>query len=272
MATPAGSAPPRPVLVVSHERSGTHMLLDLLRRSFPPCRARPAFGRNPHDWLYFNLDRLCPEHAFAVGTAFADWAFARVTRPLLKSHALPGFAGVRPDARVWLDDTLSRSTKLYVLRDCRAVMPSFHRHQISIDPLTTRNFSEFLRTPIDKLTPPQTWARHASAWTAQEGVHVVRYEAMIAHPEAVQKTLASVLSETPDPTVKSLVPPRGESPWAARLARLTGRLESSNLVEVGKRTPRWHELFTPEDLVFMDEQAGEAMRVLGYSVNDGPRP
>jgi len=253
------------VLVVSHERSGTHLLIDLLRRNIPVCRARPALGRNPHDWLYFSLDRLNTGHRRAVPTAFADAALARAPRPLLKSHALPGFAGVRPDARAWLDDTLGRTTTLYVLRDGRAVMPSFHRHRMAMDPGTPLEFSRFLRTPIKGRTPPRAWAAHVNAWTARAGVQVVRFEEMTGEPAAALGRLAAILGETADPAVRDALPPRGASPWAARVARLTGRLKSSNLVEVGGRTPRWAEVFTGEDRAFFEGEAGETLAAFGYT-------
>src|SRR4051794_28399866 len=51
----------RPIVVVSHPRSGTHLMMDALRLNFRECRAWKRPGE-PLERLYLNLDSLtCAE-------------------------------------------------------------------------------------------------------------------------------------------------------------------------------------------------------------------
>lgn len=260
----------RPVLVVSHERSGTHLLLDTLRRNFPACRARPRVGANPHDVLYCSVDRLARGHHRPISTRDAEHVLARAPRPLLKSHATPGFEGFGDDARAWLENALEHGLILHVVRDGRAVMPAYHIHRRAIDPGTPSAFSDFLRTPIDGLVPPARWASHTGAWLdrveSDPRAHTVRFEDLLHEPRAQLDRLAELLGEEARPA-DPVLPARGSSPWAARLARLTGRLESTNLVERGARPPKWTDAFSNDDRAEFDRHAGETLLALGYETD-----
>jgi len=262
---------PGALVVASHERSGTHLLIDTLRRNFRACRARPMPGRNPHRWLYFSLDRLAPDHPRPATTREADAALARATRPLVKTHMLPGFDRLNPGGLAWVKWALAGAHTLYVYRDGRAVMPSYHFHAISENPDTPRDFSEFLRTPVRGVTPPERWARHVNAWLAHTRCHdhaaAVRFEDLLADPEGEIRRLGALINEAPLPATPSL-PPRGQSAWSARLARFTGRLDSSNLAERGEHPPAWTELFTPDDRARFHELAGQTLIELGYIADD----
>src|SRR3954454_20906472 len=117
----------RPIVVASHPRSGTHLLIDSLRLNFPECRAWKRLGENLHR-LYLNLDeldRLTPAEAIAVAS--------RCRRPVLKTHALADFSAASlipgpcpcdPALVAWL--RANAASFLYVYRDPREVMKSLH--------------------------------------------------------------------------------------------------------------------------------------------------
>ncbi|MFG0306600.1 MAG: sulfotransferase [Phycisphaerales bacterium JB040] len=257
----------RPVLVVSHERSGTHLLIDTLRRNFPACRARPRLGANPHDVLYCSVDRLADDHPRPITVERAGRVLARAPRPLLKSHATPAFEGFAPGPRAWLEAALGSGVVLWIVRDGRAVMPAYHLHRRAVDPATPAGLSEFLRAPVAGVVPPARWARHAEAWRERSRVdprvHAVRFEDLLADPRGELERLADALGEPARPA-DPILPPRGASPWNARLARLTGRLRSTNLVERAPRPPKWREAFTRDDRADFDRHAGDTLIRLGY--------
>ena len=79
----------RRVVLATHRRSGTHLTLDLLRRHFPPCRARkwPLEGL---DSLYLNLERLIDPRQRISEQRALD-ILGRAPRPIVKTHGLPDF-------------------------------------------------------------------------------------------------------------------------------------------------------------------------------------
>lgn len=63
-----GNLPAKPIVIASHRRSGTHLLIDLFRRQFRECRSWKLPGER-NDRLYVNLDMvfgLCKELPFGI--------------------------------------------------------------------------------------------------------------------------------------------------------------------------------------------------------------
>src|SRR3954451_10415909 len=117
----------RPIVVASHPRSGTHLLIDSLRLNFRECRSWKRLGENLHR-LYLNLDELDglePDEAVELAS--------RCKQPVLKTHALgdfsaaclkPGPCPCDPELVAWL--RANAASFLYVYRDPREVMKSLH--------------------------------------------------------------------------------------------------------------------------------------------------
>ena len=273
------SGTPRAIIVASHERSGTHLLIDVLRRNFAECRARPRPLRNPHDWLYFSADRLREAHPRAVGTDFADRALARARLPIVKTHMLPDWPRLRAECAEWFHDLVEHSVILYVHRDGRDVAPSFQRLRQRIDASTPANFSEFIRSEVDGMNVPQRWADHVMRWLGDGRAHGVSFKGITRDTNGVLGQLAELMGARPLGNADPL-PPRAGTAWQSRFARLTGRMQSSNLVAQGGFGPpvKWKDALDRDDRAFFHQHAGAALIRAGYAESDAwvdepsPRP
>jgi len=193
------SSEPRPkVLVASHERSGTHFLMNTLER---------CFGYLADPWV--DLD-------FGLGLDFHDPAaldrlFAAVAgkpvRELFKSHHAFGF--LAPVLGVWRDEL----RVLYVYRHPRAVMQSLHRFQRGLardEGPRAASAGELMRAEprgamlrYQKEQAPSVlhrWRRHVEEWLEggpELGVLPVRYEALDGRFEETVAELGGHLGVTP---------------------------------------------------------------------------
>ena len=188
-----------PVVIASHPRSGTHLLMDLLRRQFKPCRSWKWWGERL-DRLYCSIDELNASRR-RLDEATAHRILQRTNRPLVKTHAWPSFEDVfltehhdgLPDGwETWLR---SRGTLLYIVRDVRDVMASYQMFRQWFDENATGSLGAFLRGSDNTGSPNRiaNWVRHVRAWQATEGVHVFRFEDVLHDTKTQVQRLAEVL-------------------------------------------------------------------------------
>jgi hypothetical protein len=187
------SRPRRPALVVSHERSGTHFLINTLALNF---------GYRP----YVDLDerpgfdpRSTPQLLeFLLGTA---WPLATVIKSHHQAEMLP--------ALPWLTGIYA---VFYVVRDPRDALLSFWRYLASsglgAGPQTA-TVSEFLRAaPCGQVLRYQRqaaasmverWRLHVDGWSAAAGrlpgLHVVRYDDLDERFAATVERIAAALGQ-----------------------------------------------------------------------------
>ena len=134
----------RPVVVSSHQRSGTHLLIDLLRRQFAELSAwKLPFNNNSR--LYYTYGQLIRD----------EWSSKKVRGtqyPIVKIHddiqcVLSGVNDEYPksakEVARWLNDT--GLLFLHVVRDGRDVFPSFHRMRKGTHSDADCSLSEFIR-------------------------------------------------------------------------------------------------------------------------------
>lgn len=170
--------------VISHERSGTHLALNLLYRNLyipqafsdlPVWRESSDGGASAAEHWQGQAEKM---HRFRAGGG------------LVKSHFDAGvFGKCMPPAPV-----------VYVLRDPRDTLvsfyhflnhPEFHANNPGLEELRCRDFAEFLRRPLNDFlrlgftldgvasNVMERWGLHVSGWLAVPGVIVVRYEQML---------------------------------------------------------------------------------------------
>jgi len=252
-----------PILIASFPRSGTHLLMDAVRRNGPATRPRMRPLESIHE-SYLSLDRFWPGHHNPTSERNARRILAKAPRPLLKTHGLPGLPEVRDEFRSLIDHALANASTLYSVRDGRQVMCSYFASRVEADPASTPNdFDRFIREPDDAGRPlPRRWADHVAAWIDHPGTLTIRYEDLVTEPETQLRRIASHAGL--ELRVQSPALPRPiSSTLQHRLARLLGNLESTNLFARLKIKPA--EVFTPElDRFFMDH-AGDTQRRLGYA-------
>lgn len=252
-----------PIIVASHERSGTHLTMDSLRRNVPACRPRMRPLEAIHA-SYLSVDRFLVQAHRPVERAEAERILAKCPRQLLKSHIYEKIEEIRDHDRAWVTDLLARSTPIYCVRNGFKVMASLYEYSAHLLDPVPANFSEWLRQPWPDGRPPTTrWDTHIRTWTAMPGVHVVKFESLVKDTDATLRAIADHCGlevKPADPPLPS--PIRGR--LAAWKARLFGNLESTNIA--GKRpTKKPAELFKASDIDLFLEHCAGAMELLGYS-------
>ncbi|MFN8543935.1 MAG: sulfotransferase domain-containing protein [Candidatus Binatia bacterium] len=263
-----------PIVVASHPRSGTHLVIDTLRRQFAECRSWKLPGE-PHDRLYLDLDALTRVDG-AMPTTTARRILGRARRPLLKTHCLPGFrawtatAAQRDLAVEWAQWLDARATVLYVHRDGRDVMCSYHLLLKSVSEAARCPVGEFMRQQANGTSRARAWAEHVRRWLEQPQVHVLRFDDLTKDTRRVLTTLGSLVGATPlyrEP----LLPPQFRSVWESRRARLLSVHPDSTAILSKYRhgaLERWRDAFTPADREFFHAEAGEMLIRLGYETSD----
>jgi hypothetical protein len=264
----------RPVVIASHPRSGTHLMIDLFRRQFAECRSWKFPGEKLNR-LYLSVEALFESGARApISEAKAISILRRVPRPLAKTHlVLPETEGgpvtrAGQLGRHWIEWLRQRERIVYVYRDGRDVMCSYHFFA-KIDPTARCPIGQFIRQTDGGVSRVRAWADHLRRWLREPGVVAVRFEDVRAEPRAALERLADELGLTPLYREPLLPRPLG-GVWESRLMRLGGvRPQSTAIVSnlKGHRLERWREVFTRQDCEFFDEEAGELLLDLGYETS-----
>ena len=254
-----------PIVVASHPRSGTHLVLDTLRRQFEVCRSWKWPGERL-DRLYCNIDELPGDGL--LDDATARRILRRTERPLLKTHAWPGYqrafleshdGGLGRNWVEWLDD---RAIIIYVYRDGRDVLCSYQLFRRSFDSGVRGPIGDFLRGTEAGTNRVRRWADHVRAWRKQSNVHLVRFEALLDNPAPVIRRLGKAIGEAPAGR-RPLLPKPFSSIWESRWARLFGvRPESTAIINGEKKD--WERTFTAADRAYFRKQDGNLLVELGY--------
>jgi Sulfotransferase domain len=256
------------VVVASHRRSGTHLVLDSLRRN--------ALGVNPR---FMTLERLDPRHERHLTVAQFDRRLRhRGGTVLVKTHTLPNAAAWRdPAAGAYASELLAEAPTLYVHRDGRDVLMSLYAYSASYSPkVAQQSLGEFIRgahtgSDVAGLSRAAYWQHHVLAWLETVPAAVIGYADMLTD---FQTTLTS-LAERAGLPLREKLEPVGLEPPPSALVRLTrrarraiGKPELRASTAIRPRTGGtggWQAGFEPEDIAWFDGEASEAMRRLGYA-------
>ena len=135
----------RPIVVASFPRSGTHLMIDLLRRQFDAGGWKlPGEG---NDATYLSLERLLPTDRRHMNQVKAIRRLRRSCRPILKTHAMAGLAAWQGDLAPWREWLRERADFVYCYRDGRDVMCSMHLWRKGFDSSARVSLSNFIRQP-----------------------------------------------------------------------------------------------------------------------------
>jgi hypothetical protein len=231
---------PRPtVIVVSHERSGTHFLMNAIAR---------GYGYVADPWIDFDHNQLAvnffaPREVARTLAWFADQHAANVIK---SHHAVDFFEPI-------LGTLLSKMRILYIHRDPVAVMASFSRvinewpwregpkRDNVLDFARAEPEGQLLRYQMkQRANMLHRWAAHVEGWTkaarGQRNLRVVRYDSLRDDYAATLASLGDVLAAKP---VDLTPPPRDVNVIGNRVAvgdaEVPGReaLHALALAEVG---------------------------------------
>ena len=256
----------RIVVVASHRRSGTHLMLDSLRSN-----VRDVHGR------FMTLERIEPSHEKHLPIAEFDRRL-RSQRGvvLVKTHALPSAgAWQAPGADEYASELLATAPTIYVHRDGRDVLVSLYRFVQSYSAqVAEQSFAGFLRanhTGLDAagISRPAYWQRHVLAWLDRGPTVTASYEALQGEFEASLRSIADRLDLRLRPVLSQVrLEPRGRRvPVLHRIQRALGLrpVGSTAIRPRAGRVGGWREMFDDADLAWFETEASEAMRRLGYS-------
>ena len=271
------ASPHRPIIIVTHKRSGTHLTLDIFRRQFSECDAWKWWGEN-NSRLYLTLEALYdPQATPRISERQAIRVLRRCERPLVKSHTfladLP--TGERTVdgllSRYWADWLEDQGRKLYVFRDGRDVLCSLQLLETMRDRRRWRPLSEFMREQVDGgVSRVRFWAQHVERGLAQPATVVVKFENLLDRPREYLARLGRQLDLTPIYR-EPLLPERLKSIWQSRWSRLFSRRPQSSAIlgrPKGFKLERWQEAFDLEDREFFHQEAGATLISLGYEQSD----
>ena len=235
------------VMVISHERSGTHFLMNALARAYDYAPGQ----RVDFDQSALNINYFEPQ---AVSGALGRLTALRPDAIIKSHHAVEFFDSV-------LDEVLKKTLIFYIHRDPAAVMISFWRF--------VKNWSwhegpkratavEFAAAPPEgqlmryqmnqRRTMLDRWAAHVEGWVNaardRERIVVVRFDELKDRYEQTVAGFQAVLG----PRSGSLVPPsRHTNVIAGKAADLLGQPDVEALRALAL------------------SEIGDAMRRLGYA-------
>jgi hypothetical protein len=254
----------RPVVVASHMRSGTHLMIDLLRRQFDACRSWKWPGER-NDMLYLPLDVLTqPTAGWSEERALK--VLHRAKRPILKTHwTLPDLGNLRdsqPDFADWIN---ANAVFLHVVRNPFHVLASQWAWDCSLSPvppLPSLPDADWISSAISG------WNHHYGIWAKREKVHLFRYEEIMADPQKTIDRLTALLDEAPL-MLHPLLPDKLRSGWQSRWNRIAGIRPASTEIITAGGPPDPADVFNDESIDLIHRIAGEALEALGYGFPGG---
>jgi hypothetical protein len=260
----------RPVVVASHPRSGTHLLIDTLRLNFPDCKSWKWWGERK-DRLYLNVISLnkCRN---LVSEVRAMQILRRARNPIVKTHAtadltrdaMDGDLTATPAAEVlsWMKD---HSKVLYTYRDGRNALCSLfevEREWNNGAPQAT--FSEYIRQCPNGKSRVREWTDHVRGWIDDYRVFCVAMEELLIHPVVCLRGISDYLG-LPCDWQHCEIPGITPNLTASRIDRLFCTHPSSTAVihRLSGQTD-WRKHFTPKDREFFASESDELLVKLGY--------
>ncbi len=256
------------IVVASHRRSGMRWTIDALRNNSGDINDS-----------YMSLEQMEADHDAAIPLSkFRRQLLNMEGRVLINVHDLPtadSWKGL--DERLFARTVLQHSPIIYVHRDGRDVMVSLYYYMQSFsETVRHQSFAQFLRgeaTPdgeASALSRPGYWAFHVESWLKKDNMLTVSYREFETSYEATVRKLAAFLQVGLKEHLQPLSmpgPSDDESFLGALLERLSLRPWRGALADQGRvgKSGDWRKLFDRRDREFFMKEAGDALRLLGYT-------
>jgi hypothetical protein len=232
------------IVVLTFPRSGTHVLIDFIRRNIGGYHCRlPLWASS--EGLYYDLDHIRPE--------LSAWSTKALERPhlIIKTHALPFDDLVRSHLH-----EITRDREVYFLSPLRsgssmlASYARFSRFAGSL-PEFLRSIDSFTQTGATVQENFQTFLDFAAA--RSQFIDVTQ---LAKEPDMYAAAIAAYVN-APLLAPKSRVPPRRR--FSGRIgelhARLTGRASSEVVAPSWVARPSWPEDEIPREIAERIEAA-----------------
>ncbi|OZV69232.1 sulfotransferase domain-containing protein [Winogradskyella aurantia] len=259
-----------PLVVNSHPRSGTHLLIDLLRRQYKECAIKKTWDRGLDD-LYFSIEGLLDAKADIDKIEKKGLrVLASCEAPLVKYHCYSeGLLKIKfPD---WMH-YLSKCKSIYIYRNLYDVLCSTYIYMQSFENAGKGvSLSAFIRQPFAN-SPNRVhfWLNEVQHQRSRTSNLMLSYEDIIDNTESVLDQLDVFLSLKSIRYVP-LLPPKTYNKWKIRWQRLfssypnnTAILASHNgITKLNSDTA-----FSKQDLNFINDMAGSTLTDLGYPIKN----
>jgi len=253
-----------PIIVYTFGRSGTHMVIDMLRRQLRECMTWKYPGEH-NDMLFASLDSLAAEGFETRRRSLAR--LRRCARPLLKTHeydrSLAAVTKGHPELADWIRTT---GQMVHIVRHPVHAIASWWRLQQST--LATNN-SHF------EVSPDEFVAYQAQRWTDQalltsnmfRSFLTLRFEDLKRAPRACILAVGENLGMEPK-LGEPMLAREFSSLSHSRRARLTAIRPTSSAIKLNSasRHPRCQFEWTPKRLETLICAASGVMSLYGYKI------
>lgn len=258
----------RPIVVASHQRSGTHLSIDLMRRQFDVCRSWKYPGERLEK-LAPSLDRVLRLRTRRAMRGFLQ-GLKRTPRPIIKTHCkIPELIGEREPDGGWstprlIDWLRENAVFCYAARDGREVMASYHLYTQQLDSSAAVPFSQFLRaTTHGGLSRCEHWRDHVDGGLDHPSVLTLRFHKTIHETRRTIEEMAGAFGVEPNFREPLIAPPVA-SGATRRFSRLF-RLKPESTAHPGRsgRPKKWPLVFGESDREYFARCAGDMLIRLG---------
>ncbi|MDB4307991.1 sulfotransferase domain-containing protein [Gammaproteobacteria bacterium] len=221
------------ILVISHERSGTHFLINTIAQCFDYLPQQIDLDNSQ------GIDWSNP----AMTSNWMRQFQGRFVANIFKSHhACPILAPLLPEL-------IDEYTIFYIQRDGRDVMTSFWIYLNRLAPgwgPRTRTVGEFMRataaggitqyqTSQHEITMLQRWVEHVEGWNLLDiPIHYVSYEDLHTSYDDMLERIAGILEQQVVSSVRPTLESPSSLPWKGTIGA-------------------WKELFTEEDRWYFEQ-------------------
>jgi len=260
-----------PILVTSFRRSGTHLLIDTLRKNFPSCKTY-KWPHEPVSCLYLSVESLFAPSKVPTTDKKALQILKRCSSPTMKTHLFPDewkryrlpSKGVFSLNTSWHDWIENRARHLYIYRDGRDVLTSLQAFMAGFDTRARCDLPTFMRLPIiNGVTPPAAWAEHVRRALLQDRYHTLSYEGLVSNSEETINRIGRCIAEQP---LGFELPKRQDfSPVNRAIRRVSVRPE--NTIIDGRARGKaldWRHAICREDGQWFENETNSLLTHLGY--------
>jgi len=248
-----------PVLVSTFGRSGTHLVIDLIRRHFRDFRSWKLPGER--------TEHLYTELGLAVRHGEPAWLtrsrLTRPARPLVKTHEWHTILADPALRRAPLVQAIRRhGTVIEVIRDPRGAIASWWQLATAEALHEGRRLDVTLDEYIERRA--HEWVRHVDHAHAGAPQLILRFRDLFADPPAALARIADVIGA--EAAWRSpVLPPPCKTLTSARLARLLQLRPPSTAVIVNAEVRKRCQFeWTPARMTRLRAIVGEQAAVLGY--------
>jgi len=260
----------QPVIVATHPRSGTHLVLDFIRKQFADCRSWKYLAETKNH-LYLDIDpllfssRICKNDRDKI--RFAQKILKRAKHPTIKTHCLKRHLDHHSQ---WSNKLIEKSKIVYVVRDGRSVLCSLHPFVKGYSEKAQCSFRDFIRQESNGMSRCKKWANHVTEWMNTPDILFIRFEDVIKNTEATLAKIGEHLDLKPlyiNPLLPKSIQSRRESIWLA-LTQLSPESTTHMNFSDQPKGKKYTELFSPEDRAFFQQETGDLLVRLGYESSD----